>query len=130
MAEVVEEVALEPHQPQQLPGKPGELQLWHWNVPKLLAPDGGGGDDGDCSQLQDGLVQKLEERLKSKQSVAVGEEEVHQGRLLLLGPSGCPNWPSTFIHLQSNEVKSYPSMTVGDQLNGEVRLDLGLMRFS
>ena len=92
MAEVVEEMALVQCQPQQLPGKPGELQLWHWSVPLPLALS----DDGDGSQLQDGLVQKLEERLKSKQSVAVGEEEVHQGRLLMAGPAGCPSWPSTY----------------------------------
>ena len=72
--EVVEEAALVQCYHWQLPGKPGELQLWHWNVPKPLAPDGGGGDDGEVFRLQVGLVQKLEERLKSKQSVAVGEE--------------------------------------------------------
>ena len=96
MEEGVEEAALVQCHPWQLPGKPGELQLWHWNVPKPLAPDGGGGGDGDVVRLQVGLVQKLEERLKSKQSVAVGEEEVHQGRLLMVGPAGCPSWPSTY----------------------------------
>ena len=56
--EGVEEVVLVQYQPQQLPGKPGVLQLWHWSVPLLLAHDGDGdgGDDGDDLQLQGGLV--------------------------------------------------------------------------
>ena len=54
--EVVEEVALEQCQPWQLPGKPGVLLLWHWSVPLQLALGGDGGDDGDSSQLQGGLV--------------------------------------------------------------------------
>ena len=40
----------------RLPGKPGELQLWHWSVPLPLALGVDGGDDGDDLQLQDGLV--------------------------------------------------------------------------
>ena len=56
VAEVVEEVALEQCQPWQLPGKPGVLLLWHWSVPLQLALGGDGGDDGDSSQLQGGLV--------------------------------------------------------------------------
>ena len=95
MAEVVEEVALEQHRPQQLPEKPGVLQLWHWSVPLPLALGGDGGDDGDDLQLQGGLVQEQRMTLKSKQSVAEGEEEVHQGRQQLVGPAGCPCWPST-----------------------------------
>ena len=56
VAEVVEEMALVQCQPQQLPGKPGELQLWHWSVPLPLALGVDGGDDGDDFQLQVGLV--------------------------------------------------------------------------
>ena len=33
--------------------------------------------------------------MESKQSVAEGEEEVHQGRQQLVGPAGCPDLPST-----------------------------------
>ena len=58
MTEVVEELALVQCQPWQLPGKPGELQLWHWSVPLPLALGGDDGSDGDDSQLQVGLVQK------------------------------------------------------------------------
>ena len=49
----------------------------------LLALGGDGGGDGDGFQLQGGLVQEQKERLKSKQSVAEVEEEVHQGTLEL-----------------------------------------------
>ena len=52
----VAEAALLQCQPWQLPGKPGELLLWHWSVPLQLALGGDGGDDGDNSQLQVGLV--------------------------------------------------------------------------
>ena len=35
--------------------------------------------------------------MKSKQSVAGGGEEVHQGRQQLVGPAGCPDWLSTVL---------------------------------
>ena len=88
---VAEVVALVQCQPWQLPGRPGVLQLWHWSVPSLLALGGDGGGDGDVSQLQSGLVQEWRKEMKSKQSVAEGEEEVHQGRQQLVGPAGCPD---------------------------------------
>ena len=87
-AEVVEEVALGQCQPEQLPGKPGVLQLLHWSVPLLLALGDDGG--GDAVQLQDGLMRRLE-LLKSKQSVAGDGEEAHQGRQPLPSPTGFPN---------------------------------------
>ena len=57
-AEGVEEVALVQHQPQQLPGKPGELLLWHRSLPLPLALDFDGGDDGD--DLQPGVGEEEE----------------------------------------------------------------------
>ena len=57
----------------------------------LLALGGDGGDDGDDFQLQVGLVHEQRKKGKSKQSVAEGEEEVHQGRLQSVGPAGYPD---------------------------------------
>ena len=76
---MVEEVALVKCQPQQLPGKPGMLQLWHYGVPSLLTLSGDGGGNDDDFQLQGGLVLEQKRGLKSKWSVAGGEAEVHQG---------------------------------------------------
>ena len=95
VVEGVEEVALGQCQPWQLPGKPGELQLWHWNVPLPLALGVDGGGEGGDSQLQGGLVHEWWK--KYKQSVAVDEAEVHQGRQQSVGLAGCPDWPSTVL---------------------------------
>ena len=85
-------MALMQCQPCQLPGKPGMLQLLHWSVPSLLALGGDGGGVGDSSLLQGGMVQKERKEKRTKRSVAQGEGEVHQGRLLMGSPAGCPDW--------------------------------------